>query len=37
LYQTPKFPTMADDALYKVQKALMEAGNSRGAKRWKTG
>jgi hypothetical protein len=31
-----KFPTMADDALYMVQKALMEAGDSRGAKRWYT-
>lgn len=31
-----KLPTMADDALYMVQRALMEAGADRGAKRWFT-
>eukprot|EP01052_Picozoa_sp_SAG31_P002292 SAG31_NODE_80_length_27188_cov_42.623869_7_plen_2406_part_00 len=30
------WPTMPDDALFMVQKALMEAGGERGAKRWFT-
>lgn len=30
------WPTMPDDPLFMVQKALMEAGDSRGAKRWFT-
>jgi hypothetical protein len=31
-----KFPTMPDDAMYMVQRALMEAGADRGAQRWFT-
>ena len=31
-----KFPTMPDDTMYMVQRALMEAGASSGAKRWFT-
>ena len=30
------WPTMPDDPLFMVQKALMEAGADRGAKRWFT-